>query len=90
MGQVFGNIELPCVPNIGTRVSFSSPRLGIIPIVRDGFSGVLNVVSVQLVANAKDDSVVVNLEDLVLNTEEDARAVMEYLKTGFDLLIDET
>ena len=32
----------------------------------------------------------VSLEDIVLNTDADAKAVMEYLKTGFALFVDET
>jgi hypothetical protein len=90
MGQVFGNIELPSIPSIGARVSFRSPRSGVTPVVCDGFAGTLEVKAVQLIANAVDDNVIVSLEDLVLNTEADAKAVMEYFKTGFALFVDET
>lgn len=90
LGQVFGNVELPCIPSVGTGVSFRFPAPGATPVACDGFLGTLKVTDVQLIANAVEDNVVVSLEDLVLSSEADARAVMEYLRVGFALLADET
>lgn len=90
LGQAFGNIELPCIPSVGASISFSSPAADTVPFVCDGFSGALEVTNVQLVANSGSDNVVVSLEDLVLNSESDGKAVMEYLRTGFALFVDET
>ncbi len=89
LGQVFGNIELPGLPIVGVGISFRTPAEGVSPVVLNGFSGTLKVTDLQLTANSKDGEIVASLEDVVVADEQDGRAVMEYLRAGFSLFVDE-
>ena len=87
-GRVWGPAEFPVVPAIGTTISFAVPmKEG--AHVPSGFSAELRVESVVFRPNVKDETgVMVFLEDLVVESMEQAAAVAEYLEQAFDLFAD--
>lgn len=89
VGQISGTLELQAVPPIGTAISFLFTNNDVASIVVPHFSGILRVIDVTFVPNALRASISLNLEDLVLESVDDARIVMKYLEQGFGLFGDE-
>ena len=87
-GRVWGSVEFPAVPAIGTTVSFAIPVKGGVPLP-NGFTAELKVESVVFRPNVKDETgVMVFLEDLVVESSEQAAVVTKYLERSFDLFVD--
>jgi hypothetical protein len=87
-GRVWGSAEFPEVPAIGATVSFAIPLKKAVPLP-DGFTAELRVDSVVFRPNVKDETaVMLFLEDLVLESTEQADAVTKYLEQSFGLFVD--
>lgn len=85
-GNATGTIELDVAPQIGDTISFTFPRAtGLARVV--GFTGMLRVKDRVLNAGG-GSNISLALDDLVVATLEEARAVAEYLEKGFGLGID--
>lgn len=89
LGRIHGSLKLPCVPLIGSSVSFLHPKPNFIFPVINEFSGVIKVASVLLEANCEEDGVIVLLEDILVSTKADGLALVNYFCDGFDLYFDE-
>jgi len=85
-GVASGTLEFEIVPQIGDTISFATPRVAGLPRVV-GFSGMLRVVDRMLNAGG-GSSAGVSLEDIVVPSVEEARAVATYLEKGFGLGVD--
>jgi hypothetical protein len=85
-GNATGTIELDVVPQIGDTISFAFPKAkGLARVV--GFTGMLWVKDRVLNAGG-GSNVSLALEDLLVGTLKEARAVAEYLEKGFGLSVD--
>lgn len=88
-GEAIGNIEgkltFKELPVIGDSVSFLFSPKGVIPKKSLGFLGVRKVVDRIFRPGAEHDFVTLILDDVVLETREQAIEAMEYFELGFDL-----
>jgi hypothetical protein len=83
VGHVSGNIELAAVPRRGELLSLMCSPRGVPFIALPGFGGQLRVVEV--VHSVQPQGVSVSLEDIEVQSIEQARAVMRFLEDGFGL-----
>ena len=86
VGNAHGVIELPVLPRSGESVSFV--RIGKIvpPLGINGYSGILKVVSV---THFPDNlPVMLEMEDVVVGSESEGRAILVYLESAFGLAAD--
>jgi hypothetical protein len=88
-GRVSGELDLPAVPQVGNTIVCSFPNNGVLPVVVGGFDGLLTVTDVRFAAQALNAPISLSLDDVVLQTREDARKVMTYLEEGFGLFGEE-
>lgn len=85
-GNANGCLDLKMIPNVGDTISLVAPSTAdLMPV--PGFAGMLRVKD--RVLNAADGGgISLALEDIVVSTDEHARAVAEYLERGFGLGVD--
>lgn len=89
-GNVHGDLELVAVPFIGSSVVLAPALNETLPVLVTGFNGIVKVTDVRFApATSLVKGVSLSLEDLVLESAEDARKVMNYLEEGFGLFGDE-
>lgn len=89
LGMVSGDVELPMLPPIGSKLSFSSPLNPTNLVSVKGFHGLLTVESLIFQLQGGDVTAHVCLEDIIVDTHEDGRNLMAYLEAGFGLYADE-
>lgn len=89
VGRISGLLNFAVVPFIGSTIVFTNPGNSAIPIVLDGFSGLLKVTDLRFEPSNADASIALSLEDIRVSCIEDARKVMKYLEDGFGLTSDE-
>ena len=85
-GHATGTIELELIPQVGDTLSFVFPKIAGAAIPR-GFAGVLKV-SDRVLDVAGKTPITLMLEDLMLGSVEDARAVSKYLADGFEMIVN--
>jgi hypothetical protein len=85
-GHAIGSVELAVIPEIGDTLSFIFPKVSVGARPRD-FTGLLKV-SGRIVDAGGRPNIILILEDLVLETPEEAKAVAEYLERGFGIIVD--
>lgn len=87
-GRVWGGAEFAVVPPVGSTVSFAiAGKEGV--HVPEGFPAELKVESVVFRPNVEDETgVMLFLEDLVLESAEEANVVTKYLERSFGLFVD--
>ena len=83
-GNVTGSIELVVIPQIGDTIIFSPPTAEA-KIDSLKFNGVLKVTARIFSANSSTDEISIALTDIMVDTEQDAAAVADYLEVGFNL-----
>jgi hypothetical protein len=84
--NVTGTITLEVIPQVGDTISFAFPKTqNVAPVL--GFTGMLRVADRVLDAG-EGPKVSIALEDVILSTVQEARAVGEYLEKGFGLTVD--
>jgi len=88
-GRVSGEFDLPAIPQVGNTIACMFPNNGVLPMVVSGFDGLLTVTNVRFAPQALKSSISLSLDDVVLQTREDARRVMTYLEEGFGLFGEE-
>jgi hypothetical protein len=89
-GNIHGNLELAAAPFIGSSIVLVPALNETLPVLVPGFNGVVKVTDVRFApASSLVSEVSLSLEDLVLQSEDDARKVMKYLEEGFGLYGDE-
>lgn len=86
-GSVSGSVNLIVAPMVGDKIWFTDTADDI-PFPLSGFGGYVTVERRMLTANSENGGLLIMLSDLVLPTENDARAVAEYLESGFGLFVD--
>lgn len=85
-GNATGTMELDIVPQVGDTISFVHPKVtGLSPVA--GFTGLLRVTD-RVLNGAGGSEVSLALDDIIVPTLEDARALVKYLEKGFGLGID--
>lgn len=87
-GRVWGSAEFAVVPAIGTTVSFAiSGKEGVhLPV---SFSSELKVEAVIFRPNVGDETgVMLFLEDLVVESTDQASVISEYLAQSFNFFVD--
>jgi hypothetical protein len=84
-------LELAAVPPIGSAVMLTRPANGVMPVVVEGFNGMLKVTDLRFepASTSTDVSVALSLEDVVVASVEDGRKIMRYLEQGFGLFPEE-
>jgi hypothetical protein len=82
-GNVSGSIELSCEPRIGDTISFNIERAG--REMPPGFTGLLRVRNRVLTAGGDPHGPLLELEDINVESIEDAQALIGYLEQGFKL-----
>jgi hypothetical protein len=82
-GNVSGSIELGCEPRIGDTISFNTEKIG--REMPPGFSGTARVRNRVLTAGGDPHGPLIELEDITVETVEDAQALMAYLEQSFKL-----
>lgn len=87
IGSVSGSINLVAAPNLGDKIWFTVTANNV-PFPARGFDGCLTVERRMLNANPINNELLILLSDLVVPTDGDARAVVEYLEEGFGLFVD--
>jgi hypothetical protein len=85
-GHATGTLDLDLIPEVGDTLSFVFPNIAGAAIPR-GFAGVLKV-SDRVIDAAGKAPITLMLEDLMLSSVEDARAVSKYLADGFEVIVD--
>jgi hypothetical protein len=86
-GVVSGILPMQTVPAVGDRVSFLTPINDTGVEATRSFSGDLAVKKITFIPGVPGQ-VLCDLEDLVLDSEEDACQLVEYLRSGFNLEFD--
>ena len=90
VGNVKGTIEVEVIPNIGDTICFSSPiNKNILPCSVESFDWLIKVES--KIFNPLPNiggGVLLSLQDLTLDTLEEAIKVSKYLEDGFSLFFD--
>src|SRR5258706_7488472 len=89
-GNVHGDLELAAVPFIGSSVVLAPALNETLPVLVPGFNGIVKVTDVRFApATSLVREVSLSLDDLALQSVDDARQVMKYLEEGFGLFGDE-
>lgn len=90
-GQVSGSLDLPDTPYVGTTISLMLPtKKDVLPCSVRGFSGNLRVTNLIFAPQGSTQTAAIAmLEDLVLDSSEDAKGVMVFLENGFGLFGDQ-
>ena len=86
-GSISGELLVPAVPTIGSRISFMSPAEGVDVVALRLFQGELSVISVTIIPGAPGQ-VICGLDDIVLKSEEEARVISEFFEEGYGLYFD--
>lgn len=91
LGMVSGELELACLPPVGSLIALTRPAAGVDHIRVPGFNGHLKVESLLLypVDGQTSVGVTVMLADIVVSSERDGKKIMDYLERGFGLFSDE-
>lgn len=82
-GNVSGPIELSAEPRIGDTISFSSSKKG--TEMPPGFNGLVRVRNRVLTAGGDPHGPLIELDDIQVETIEDAQALISYLEHAFAL-----
>jgi hypothetical protein len=82
-GNVSGSIDLSAEPRIGDTISFSISKAG--NEMPPGFNGLVRVRKRVLTAGGDPHGPLIELEDITVESVEDAQALMAYLEQGFKL-----
>jgi hypothetical protein len=82
-GNVSGPIDLSAEPRIGDTISFSSSKASV--EMPPGFNGLVRVKNRVLTAGGDPHGPLIELEDIGVETIEDAQALISYLEHTFKL-----
>jgi hypothetical protein len=82
-GNVSGSIDLSAEPRIGDTISFSTEKAG--SEMPPGFNGLVRVRKRVLTAGGDPHGPLIELEDIEVQSVEDAQALISYLEHAFKL-----
>jgi hypothetical protein len=82
-GNISGPIDLSAEPRIGDTISFSTSRTGV--EMPPGFNGLVRVRNRVLTAGGDPHGPLIELDDISVETVEDAQALIAYLEQAFKL-----
>jgi hypothetical protein len=82
-GNVSGPIDLSAEPRIGDTISFNSSKTNV--EMPPGFTGLVRVKNRVLTAGGDPHGPLIELDDLAVETVEDAQALIAYLEQAFKL-----
>jgi len=82
-GNVSGPIDLSAEPRIGDTISFNTSKASV--EMPPGFSGLVRVKNRVLTAGGDPHGPLIELDDIAVETIEDAQAVISYLEQAFKL-----
>ena len=82
-GNISGPIDLSAEPRIGDTISFSTSRTGV--EMPPGFNGLVRVKNRVLTAGGDPHGPLIELDDINVETVEDAQALIAYLEQAFKL-----
>ena len=82
-GNISGPIDLSAEPRIGDTISFSTSRTGV--EMPPGFNGLVRVRTRVLTAGGDPHGPLIELDDINVETVEDAQALIAYLEQAFKL-----
>ena len=86
-GVLSGELCLPIAPAVGDRISFVNPLNKVDVRALQIFKGELTVKKTTLVPG-KPGKVLYDLEDIVLQSEAEARQLVDYIVRGFGISFD--
>lgn len=82
-GNVSGSIDLSAEPRIGDTISFNTEKKGV--EIPPGFNGLVRVRKRVLTAGGDPHGPLIELEDIEVESVEDAQALISYLEHAFKL-----
>lgn len=82
-GNISGPIDLSAEPRIGDTISFNSSKTGL--EMPPGFNGLVRVKNRVLTAGGDPHGPLIELDDIQVETVEDAQALIAYLEQAFKL-----
>lgn len=87
-GNVTGELDLGVTPQVGDKISFMFSSKQNVPLMPEGFSGVLSVTDRILSVSRENQQLSLSLSDLTMPTLAGACELMSYFEEAFGLFVD--
>lgn len=89
-GRVSGNLELDALPAIGTKIALINPSKKWLPEKIHGFDWSLNITNISFapLTDSSPSLTMLSLQDVCLDSTDDAEKFMNFAEKGFDLFTE--